>query len=91
MRRLFPSPMLAALIMLASACSRTPAPPAIQHPPVDDLVCTAEPPAPAAQASEIDALHFDAAVLIAGRSCREALARACRWHVERGMAGVTCD
>lgn len=29
-------------------------------------------------------------VLIAGRSCRDALARICRWHVERGLRGVEC-
>jgi hypothetical protein len=36
---------------------------------------------------------FNDAVLLAGRGCRDALARVCRWHVERGMtlpAGIRC-
>jgi hypothetical protein len=32
---------------------------------------------------------FDAAVRKAGQDCRDALARVCRWHKERGAA-VTC-
>jgi len=34
-------------------------------------------------------LRFDLAALLAGRACRDALARVCGWHVERGAA-VTC-
>jgi hypothetical protein len=36
---------------------------------------------------------WDDAVLLAGRGCRDALARVCRWHVERGLrlpAGLRC-
>lgn len=29
-------------------------------------------------------LAFDAQALVAGRSCRDALARVCAWHVARG-------
>ena len=81
---------LAAAIMTASACNRPPAPPAVQHPPAIDLACPAEPPAPGPDATGIEALHFDAAALLAGRACRDALGRVCRWHVERGLTGVTC-
>ncbi|HWL47766.1 MAG TPA: hypothetical protein VNQ31_08625 [Sphingomonadaceae bacterium] len=76
--------------MTASACSRPPAPPALQHPPVEDLTCPAEPAAPPPGADETAALRFDAAGLLAGRACRDALARVCRWHAERGLAGVAC-
>jgi hypothetical protein len=30
------------------------------------------------------------AVLLAGRDCRDALARVCAWHVERGAEGLVC-
>ncbi|MFB2560087.1 hypothetical protein ACEWB4_13415 [Sphingobium sp. sgz301303] len=83
--------------MSASACSSRPAAPAISHPPAEDLTCLAEPDAPALIAGpvgEIDwsafdaaGLAFDRAVLIAGRSCRDALARVCAWHRSRGMEG----
>lgn len=36
---------------------------------------------------------FNDAVLLAGRGCRDALARVCQWHVERGMVlpvGIRC-
>ncbi|MAN10827.1 MAG: hypothetical protein CMN63_00145 [Sphingobium sp.] len=85
--------------MTASGCSSRPAPPAISHPPADDLRCQDEPTAPLSPAGELsaeqvaaferDALDFDGAALLAGRSCRDALARVCRWHRARGMA-VTC-
>lgn len=67
------------------------------HPPAEDLRCAAEPDAPAlppvgadaADWSAFDAagLAFDRDALIAGRDCRAALARVCRWHVARGMEG----
>jgi hypothetical protein len=51
---------------------------------------------PPAGASDIDwaafdqaALAFDRNALLAGRSCRDALARVCRWHRQRG-AELTC-
>jgi hypothetical protein len=34
-------------------------------------------------------VSFDAAVRKAGQDCRDALARVCRWHKERGAA-VSC-
>jgi hypothetical protein len=36
-----------------------------------------------------DALAFDRDALLAGRSCRDALARVCAWHRARGMT-VDC-
>lgn len=85
--------------MTVSACSSRPATLAVSHPPADDLVCAAEPAAPvppATGAIDIDwsafdaaALAFDQAALIAGRSCRDALARVCAWHKARGAA-VAC-
>lgn len=39
------------------------------------------------RAFDAAALAFDRAALIAGRSCREALARVCAWHKMRGMEG----
>lgn len=35
-------------------------------------------------------VEWNGSALIAGRSCRDALARVCRWHVERGLRGVQC-
>jgi hypothetical protein len=35
-------------------------------------------------------LRFDAAALLAGRACRDALGRVCRWHGERGLTGAPC-
>jgi hypothetical protein len=66
-------------------------PPALQHPPVEDLACPAEPAAPPAEADENAMLRFDAAALLAGRACRDALGRVCRWHVERGLSGALCS
>lgn len=61
------------------------------HPPPADLRCAPEPEAPGDDATEADALAFDGAALMAGRDCRDALARVCRWHVERGARGLTCE
>ena len=70
------------------------------HPPADDLACQGEPAAPVVtmtDAGDIDwnafdaaGLDFDRAALIAGRSCRDALGRVCRWHRDRGMK-VICQ
>ncbi|GEM_PF-3667251 len=86
--------------MTAPACSSRPAAPAVSHPPVDDLTCQAEPAAPqlaVTPGTDIDwtafdqaALDFDRAAVIAGRSCRDALARVCAWHKARGQK-VACD
>lgn len=82
---------LALLIMSASACNRPRERIVVQHPPAEDLICPAEPAVPVGEGA--DYLAFDRDVLLAGRGCRDALARVCRWHVERGMvlpAGVRC-
>lgn len=71
-----------------SGCSRPPAP-ASSHPPTVDLNCPAEPDIEAMLASDPSGLTFDMAVRTAGQQCRDALARVCRWHKERG-AKVTC-
>jgi hypothetical protein len=86
---------VASLALAACATNRPPAPAAASHPPAPDLTCPAEPPAltdQQAAGANGDALEqaFNDAVLIAGRDCRDALGRVCRWHVERGMTGVVC-
>ena len=63
----------------------------VQHPIAEDLVCPAEPPALTDEQIAADPEgrledRFNTDVLLAGRACRDALARACRWHVERGLA-----
>jgi hypothetical protein len=59
------------------------------HPPAADLVCPAEPDVAAMLSQDPTGLQFDMAVREAGQGCREALARVCRWHKERG-ADVVC-
>jgi hypothetical protein len=78
----------AALIMTASSCNNPPAP-AVSRPPIVDLNCPAEPDIVAALAEDPSGLLFDVAVRAAGQACRDALARVCRWHKERG-SDVTC-
>jgi hypothetical protein len=34
---------------------------------------------------------FGNSVLIAGRSCRDALKRVCRWHKDRGAKDLNCE
>ena len=76
--------------MTVSACNRPPERLAVQYPPVEDLTCPPEPAAPGRDADEAAGLRFDAAALVAGRACRDALGRVCRWHAERG-AKIMCD
>lgn len=83
--------MLAVLTTLASACSNKPVHTISSHPPVADLMCPAEPAAPGDDATDAVSLLFDSQVLIAGRECRDALARVCAWHVARGMTDARCD
>lgn len=82
-------PLLAAAL-ITSACqnSNPPAAPA-SHPPIVDLSCPAEPQIDAMLAVDPTGLSFDVAVREAGQACRDALARVCRWHKERG-AKVDC-
>jgi hypothetical protein len=81
--------LIAALpIMLVLPSCKTLAP-AISHPPIVDLNCPAEPQVAAMLARDPTGLEFDMAVREAGEQCRQALARVCRWHKERG-AEVSC-
>jgi hypothetical protein len=57
---------------------------------VSDLQCAAEPAAltdDQVNADQFGTLErqFTVDALIAGRSCRDALARVCQWHKDRGM------
>lgn len=77
--------------LIIAACGLNSRPVTVaDHPPAADLRCQAEPPAPAEDASVNDALAFDGAALLAGRDCRDALARTCSWHVERGAKALIC-
>jgi hypothetical protein len=82
-------PLLAALLTIgASGCNKEPVA-TISHPPTADLNCPAEPEIEAMLAADPSGVTFDAAVRKAGQDCRDALARVCRWHKERG-ADVNC-
>lgn len=87
---------IAALLALAvSGCSNPHVTPVSSHPPALDLVCPPEPPALTDEQviGDTDGTTeqaFNDAVLIAGRACRDALARTCAWHRERGAA-VICE
>lgn len=76
------------LITSAFSCSSPPASVA-SHPPSVDLNCPAEPDVVEALAADPSGLAFDVAVRAAGQACRDANARLCRWHKERG-AEVIC-
>jgi hypothetical protein len=80
--------ILALLIMSASACNRQQGL-VVSHPPTVDLNCPAEPDVVALLRSDPTGVAFDAAVRQAGQDCRDALARVCRWHKQRGL-DVTC-
>lgn len=92
--------LLSAALLATAACAhnRVPERQVVQHPPAADLTCPAEPPALTDEQIEGDANGvledaFNDDVLLAGRGCRDALARVCRWHVERGLelpAGIRC-
>ena len=85
--------ILAASSLSLTACSDRPERLILQHPPAEDLTCPAEPEVPGEGAAAAAYLDFDRDVLLAGRGCRDALARVCRWHVERGLelpAGLRC-
>jgi hypothetical protein len=89
--------LTAALLASAScAANRMPAPTAASHPPAIDLTCQAEPLALSDDQVIADAdgsaeHAFDDAVLLAGRSCRDALRRVCEWHKARGDKDLKCD
>lgn len=89
----------------AFVCSKQPVASISSHPPAADLTCRAEPAAltdeqviadehvyqsnPALGHPYQDA--FDLGQIIAGRTCRDALRRACQWHKDRGYKEVDCD
>lgn len=93
----------ASLALAACAHSKLPAPTEASHPPALDLTCSAEPPALSdeqvfgdEESARAGLGHpneeaFDDAVLIAGRSCRDALRRVCEWHRARGDKALRCD
>lgn len=77
-------------LLITNACANNSSHVAlVSHPPTVDLVCPDEPDVVAALATDPSGLAFDVAVRKAGQDCRDALARVCRWHKERGAA-VTC-
>lgn len=83
-------PTAVLLAIAASGCSNRPVRVAASHPPASDLVCPDEPPALTDEQVRGDTeqlleAQFDDAVLLAGRACRDALARIRAWHVARGM------
>src|SRR4051812_38465049 len=88
--------LAASLALAACASNRPPAPQTPSHPPAADLRCLAEPNALSeaeASADNGDAIErdFNDGTLLAGRSCRDALGRVCRWHKERGDPSLICD
>jgi hypothetical protein len=59
-------------------------------------VCQAEPPALTDEQVIADTdgaadRAFNDQVLIAGRSCRDALRRVCQWHKARGAKELNCE
>ena len=62
----------------------------ISHPPSADLACPAEPDIEALLIADPSGLAFDIAVREAGQSCRDALARVCQWHKDRGANLKSC-
>jgi hypothetical protein len=81
--------LLAALPTMSACASNNPPAAIASHPPIADLTCPDEPDVVAMLAADPSGVTFDAAVRKAGQDCRDALARVCRWHKERGDA-VTC-
>jgi acetyl esterase/lipase len=82
--------LLLAALPITSACQ--PSSPHValaSHPPSVDLTCPDEPLIDAMLVADPSGVTFDAAVRKAGQDCRDALARVCRWHQERG-AVVIC-
>ena len=78
------------LFIGASGCSKQPVRTVSSHPPASDLVCAAEPSAltdEQVMADQFGTLErqFTTDAIMAGRSCRDALARVCQWHKDRGM------
>lgn len=86
--------ILAPLFISASCFNKPPERLVVQHPNAADLICPAEPDLASSLAADASGLQFEKDVLLAGRGCRDALARVCKWHVMRGLAlpgGVRCN
>lgn len=82
--------LLLAVLPITAACNGNRPPVAsASHPPTADLACPGEPDVAVMLEADPTGLTFDAAVRKAGQDCRDALARVCRWHKERGAA-VSC-
>lgn len=67
----------------------------MSHPPAADLRCKDEPAGLTDEQVIADTEGtaedgFNDGVLIAGRSCRDALGRVCQWHRERGDPKLEC-
>ena len=83
--------LLLAALPITSACGNSSSRvQTVSSPPSADLVCPAEPDVVAMLSADPSGVTFDAAVRKAGQDCRDALARVCRWHKERG-ADVDCE
>lgn len=77
------------LSIVASGCSKQPVRTVSSHPPASDLQCAAEPAALTDDQIMSDQFgdlerQFTIDAIMAGRDCRDALARVCQWHKDRG-------
>jgi hypothetical protein len=82
----------ASLAIAVSGCNNKPAV-TVSHPPSADLTCPIEPPALTDEQilgdpSGLLDQQFNDDAIIAGRACRDALARVCQWHKDRGNKDV---
>ena len=81
---------VASLSIAAFGCNKQPARTVSSHPPASDLACQPEPAALTDEQIMADIMgtlerQFTIDALIAGRTCRDALARVKQWHEDRGM------
>jgi hypothetical protein len=83
----------ASLAIAVSGCNKPPVASAASHPPAADVTCPADPAALSdaqilADPGGLLEAQFNDEALIAGWSCRDALARVCKWHKARGDVEV---
>jgi hypothetical protein len=76
--------------MSVSGCGSDQTHPVVVHPPVEDLLCPAEPLVNFDPTDELAGVRYDESVRKSGQLCRDALGRVCRWHVAQGMTDVDC-